>query len=103
MKLLKFEDNWADEIDCEGLMLLDEESYQKWVAWIDSLTVFDFSIGTNEDLQYADKNELMNHIKVKDITDEEAAVISKALDIHGTCGTFGLFPMDIDCMGWYNE
>ena len=98
MKLLILNDNWADEIDCEGFMVVTEEEYKKWSDWLDKKKTFWFSIGTNEDLEYKDKADLLSKITVKDISDDEAIFLT------GTLGKwFGIFPMDLDMLDWDDE
>lgn len=95
MKLLILNDNWADEIECEGFMVVTEEEYKDWNDWLDKQTDFEFSIGTNEDLCYDDKADLLSKVTVKDISDDEAKYLTDTLG-----KWFGIFPMNLDTMGW---
>lgn len=80
--LVKFTDNWADEIDVDGFDTLTEEEVKEFKNRVTSY--FDensepyiYSIGTNEELEYYDAETLLSYFTFKEITKEEYDVIKK--------------------------
>ncbi len=75
--------NWADEMDVEGFKVLNEEEYKLIVSQIEKFKnkykgvsededyeVF-FRIGSNEDMCYDSKDDLISEISFEEISKEE--------------------------------
>ena len=89
-KLLRYSDNWADEMDLDSFAIVDEKddiykNYLKASEYADNVENEDeedslcICVGSNEEVYYDSVSALLNAIEVTDITDEEAKVISKYL------------------------
>jgi hypothetical protein len=70
--------NWADEMDIEGFKIYDEADWKSYETELKARErKFDIYIGTNEEIRYDDGKDLLNSLKVKKITDDEAKTIKK--------------------------
>lgn len=86
IKLITFDGNWADEMDFNSHLIVEEGS-QDWenlkkVQSYSKETLKDtgwicVGLGSNEDVEYDDCLELYNQLVIQDITEEEAEVIKK--------------------------
>lgn len=88
-KLFKFSSNWADEMDVYSYAIVDT----KESLWADYKKIMDvpkdkrdeegnwvcIGVGSNEELEYDTVQELLDEISVKNLTDEEASIITKKL------------------------
>lgn len=76
--LIKWDSNWADEMDIEGFLIISKtkaDNFKKQLKDYDSS--FEVYVGTNEDIEYGSGEELLNELTFKSITTEEAKVIKK--------------------------
>lgn len=89
--LIKFEDNWADEMDLEGFCLTTKDAWTKVVEHYQEEYEGEFtaSFGTNEENEYDSVDDFFSNFTVTEVSDEEAAVIKK---LFGSC-RFGTFPV----------
>lgn len=91
--LIKYKDNWADEMDLEGFSIMDLDAWTKRKESISNITEsFTICVGTNEDIEYRNGNAFLRRLVVKEITDDEANVIIKYLG-----DSFGHCPIDNVC------
>lgn len=86
IKLLTVNDNWADEMDFNSHLIVEEgddnckmleriETYtEEQMKSTDSVSI---GIGSNEDVEYENAYEAYHMIRQYDITPEEAEVIKK--------------------------
>lgn len=92
--LVKYDSNWADEMDVSGFRIFTEEEYKNWkLGWkehFEEEEEYTYYVGTNEEIPYDDLEELMRDFEVSEITEEEAATISRALLNGGR--SYGFFP-----------
>ena len=95
MKLLvKYDSNWADEMDIDGFKVLTNEQWKKYQKGFEKHfkeECYSYCVGTNEEIEYNDFDEFRNDFKVSEITDEEAAVLKKLFAKVSTDG-YGFFP-----------
>ena len=88
--LLKFRDNWADEMDVSGFVVYDEDEYK---AWLDKIPEgeFTYGIGTNEEIEYSSKGEFLNSVAITttNLTPEEVQFFFKFFGHPST-----------KCIGW---
>jgi hypothetical protein len=95
MKLLvKYDSNWADEMDINGFKVLTNEQWEKYQKDFKKLfkkECYSYYVGTNEEIEYSDFDEFISDFKTSEITDEEAAVIEKLFGNLSTYG-YGFFP-----------
>lgn len=79
--------SWADEFDLSGYQLVQAETEDAALqVCADGYDIDDpdeypieLYFGTNESQTYSNKNELMQDIEIKEITEQEYNVISKVL------------------------
>ena len=75
--LVKYSDNWADEMDIDGCVVITEEQYNKIQENLKSFKPFTFSIGTNEEIEYETLSSLKRKLEFLEIAEEEYSVIEK--------------------------
>lgn len=75
--LLRYADNWADEMDLEGYVVLDEEEHAAFQQKLNALDGFTFVVGTNEDIEYDSKEDLEAVIDIEEITEADVDVLEK--------------------------
>lgn len=92
--LIKFCDNWADEMEVEGFVIFDYNEYREWRKDMNRLRaamnndhVFEFYFGTNEWLDYENYDDFIVCFDMVYITKEEKEAIERLF------GKFyGVFP-----------
>lgn len=103
--LVKFEENWADEMDVYSFAVFTAKEYRNWRNVMDRLevamdsAVLTYSFGTNEEQDYEDFKEFVECFSVKPITKAQADTIR---DLFGTDTYYGGFP-GIDTLNYYLE
>lgn len=78
--LVKYDGNWADEIDLQGFIVMTDsewKTYKKAIEHFYSDRNFEVSVGTNEEVQFADADDYFNSFEVKKITPEESETLRK--------------------------
>lgn len=89
--LLQFTDDYADEFDATGSVIIDEDQYKYLYSVVEqAVTTDDYSkldeeytsdigvvLGINEYIEYDDIADLMIHIECTELTDEEYKVLTK--------------------------
>lgn len=90
--LVKWDGNWADEMDLSSFCVFDGPS---WNAYRKELEDHDMEmelyIGTNEELSFDNGKDLLSEMSVQFITAEEAEVINKLFDgSHDQAGVFSI-------------
>ena len=76
--LIKWSDNWADEMDIEGFVIEDKEKAEKWLDNMKSITrPFDICIGTNEEVDYDNGEKFSETISMIDMTEEDEKAFIK--------------------------
>lgn len=99
MLLVKYSDNWADEMDISGFNVLAEDQWNAHLAI--AKKVFEengsitYGVGTNEDVEFSSFKQYLSRFKVITITDEEAATLSKLFGVgkYPTYG-YGFLPLE---------
>lgn len=94
MKLVKYEDNWADEMDIYGFHILTDETWEKFLALINRVKdlpdfQLNIGVGSNEDIDYDSVEDLLNVLTATDISDKDAEVIKNNFNL-----PYGQFPGD---------
>lgn len=105
--LVKFADNWADEMDVEGFIVLTNEEFvgyahliEDTVKAINSGREFEWFIGTNEWIGYCE-GETFKEAFSFEVIDDRFANVLKALLLEGY-GSYGLIPSSED-MAYFLE
>ena len=89
--LLQFRDDYADEFDAYGSVIIDENQYKYFYSIVEqAISSEDYSnldedytsdvyvgLGSNEDIEYEDIADLMNQVTCTELTVEEYNVLMK--------------------------
>lgn len=79
--LIKYEDNWADEMDIDGACVLTEGEYKAFTDVVVNFDNFDgyidFVVGTNQSVEYYSRAEVEQAFTVREITEDEYKVLSE--------------------------
>ena len=103
--LVKFEENWADEMDISAFAVFSAKDYRNWRSVMGRLekamehAVLTYTFGTNEEQEYEDFKEFVECFDVKPITKEQANTIR---EVFGIDTYYGGFP-GIDTLNYYLE
>lgn len=66
--LVKFSDNWADEMDIAGFKVMTQEAWDETVAlvhkWFETNEYYTVSFGTNEENEYYSAENLLDCFEV---------------------------------------
>lgn len=74
--LIKWESNWADEMDICGFYISTQSEYDEWATQMSKRdNSFEFYIGSNEDMHYRKGQDLVDEMTVRPIDDIEEAVL----------------------------
>ena len=65
--LVKYDDNWADEVDIDGHTVLRQEEFDKLNKALDKVGYLTFYVGTNEEIEY-ENDELVRPLEASLIT-----------------------------------
>lgn len=78
--IVKWESNYADEMDISGFVLMDKADANIWKKKIKTIEdQFTIYVGTNEDIEYGSGEELLSEIKIQNISDAEYEAIINAV------------------------
>lgn len=93
--MVRFEENWADEMDVQGFALFTAEEYSEWSEKMFCLRramenggSFEYYFGTNEFNEYEDYIEFEGCFSVKVISAEHAKILRDVLKIQTYYGEF---------------
>ena len=75
--LVKWSSNWADEMDIEGFSIMKSEEWESYKKKVRLLKNFCVYIGTNEEIDYASGEDLLEEIVVRNITPAEEKTLKK--------------------------
>jgi hypothetical protein len=94
--LVKWNSNWADEMDISGYSIMDKEEWNDLKDTLRKKTApFTIGVGTNEEIDYENGKELLEELEATPISKEEEDVIVRLIG-----GEFGFtdfaFPVDED-------
>lgn len=96
--LVKTSTNWADEIDLEGFIILDEKELEEATKEMADLAAEDFeaevSIGTNEEMDVEASDVLDELNNAIELTPEEYEKVSRLI---GTKYGFSLYDLFKNC------
>jgi hypothetical protein len=87
--LVKYEDNWADEIDLKGFKLFTDDRWQEFQDAVPDKR-FTRYVGSNQDIEYDGKKDFLSRFSVQEIEESDYQVLKKFFP-HGE----GEFP-DLD-------
>lgn len=76
--IMIWKSNWADEMDVHGFIITSKSESDEWVEKVGSIERrFDICIGSNEDIPYRNGQQLINEVKIHEISKNEESVIQK--------------------------
>lgn len=79
--------DWAEEIDVGGYWYTDKKTYESWVKNLDDVDYpYVLYIGTNQEIEYENKNAILYDLRVKEITKEQYEALKA-----------------IHCSSWYGD
>lgn len=76
--LVKWESNWADEMDVEGFVIMEASEWaekRERISQVEGST--SICVGTNEDVEYDRGADILDEITEHPLTDTEEEVIVK--------------------------
>lgn len=73
--LLKYSDNWADEIDIEGHCILSETELEEFLEAASKCECFEFYVGTNEEIEYEGKEGITEAVDYQAISAFDVEVL----------------------------
>ena len=99
MWLVKFTDNWADEMDIEGFKILSNSTFMQWARLVEDVATaidngheFEWYIGTNESIVYSTGRDLKNCFECEVIGDSYAEFLKETFI--KSYDAYGYFPDD---------
>lgn len=106
MYLVKWSDDWADEMIIVGLTIMSESQLKafrsQYEKWFDYNSALEFFCGTNEQIDYSSYTEFMKAFDIVALTDIEAHVLSNTIIYEESDGVFGQMP-DLAYLTWLAE
>lgn len=70
---VNYKDNWADEMFVDGFSIMDEKEYEHYTATVNAIVAdierglpFIYQIGTNEEIEYNNADELLSAFEVSE-------------------------------------
>lgn len=91
--LVKFADNWADEMDLDGFRIMNDKQLDEFTKGIRNIKNFPLEIyfGTNEYIPYENQEQIMRTIKIQPLTAGEKALFDRSFPQAAKWG-YGHFP-----------
>ena len=92
--LIQYKDNWADEMNVYGFHIMTETAWNFFLKLVNEKPDFfenDFTIGvgSNEDISYENKDDLLKHFKVEEVSKEYSDQTRSLFVL-----PYGQFPLD---------
>jgi len=76
--IVNWEDNWADEMDLDGFVIMKAKD---WNKFLDHMREIDYeliyNVGTNQEITYANGSEALNHFEMKYLSPAQAQVFEE--------------------------
>jgi len=97
--LCNYSDNWTDEIDIDGICIIDEDRYKEFKKKAKKFKYGYFYIGSNEEIEYdvEDGFNIKDVISFKEISEDEFKILKKLkLENIGFASSFIEFIMEND-------
>ena len=101
MWLIKFYDNWADEMDIEGFSIMSTGQFTQWARTVEEVAKkidegrsFEWYFGTNEWINWDSGKYFKEAFSCDVITDEEANILKHLLPEE--FDKYGIFPSGQD-------
>lgn len=76
--LIKWEEDWADEFDMVGFIILEKEVFDNLINRINSAVYpFEAYFGTNEAYTFEEPQDVISKMQVKTITDGDSTELER--------------------------
>lgn len=69
--LLVWDGNWADEMNLDGHVVLNQEELDIFLEAVNGIDYLDFGVGTNEDIEYNSREEIKQSYTYNRISSEQ--------------------------------
>jgi hypothetical protein len=91
--LVKYNDNWADEMDLDGFRLMERIEYKEFVKDIKAIKSFPLEVyfGTNQFVIFESVEDIMKSLKFETVTEDEFALLTALFPQAARWG-YGMFP-----------
>jgi hypothetical protein len=91
--LVKFTDNWADEMDLYGFRIMDGDQLDEFTKGIRAIKRFPLEVyfGTNEFVIYENQEDIMKCFMIQPITASEKSFLDRCFPKASRWG-YGVFP-----------
>lgn len=102
--LIKYKDNWADEMDVYGFHIMSEKAWNFFLSILDTNPEYfddgDFTIGvgSNEEIPYNSKEKLLKSFEIDEVHEKEEAIIRNCFDL-----PYGQFPVEQIVEGFMDD
>ena len=97
MLFVKYQDNWADEMDVIGGAIMSEEQYAKYISAAKTAfkkhSMIEFVVGSNEWVEYSSYESFISALTVYTITEQEEQTLRKF--VTNGWDSFGAFPDEL--------
>lgn len=100
--LVKYNNNWADEMDIDGFALFTKEEYDEFISIVNKICdllrageTFEYYVGTNEIIIHDHERYFAESFKARPISPLTYELIRS--DICDGNLAYGFFPMDAMC------
>lgn len=77
--LVKWNDNWADEMDLEGWVIMNQDELDEWKKRLQKPGRVYLCFGTNEDNEYESGQEILDCCEITEISDSDAEVLNRLI------------------------
>jgi hypothetical protein len=94
--LVKFDGNWADEMDIKGFEIVKKEWWDKFVESLPENKPLSHYIGSNEEMEWTNKADYLRDFTVTEISEDEVAILKKLFP-------YGSYGSDIPWMEFDEE
>lgn len=81
--LIKWSSNWADEMDVEGFIIVNDEDLQMFKENLEKIDCpITISVGSNQWIDFENGEDLRKSVRVITLTEEQTKVVN---DLFGNC------------------
>lgn len=77
--LLTWNSNWADEMDISGFVITTKKDWEDFQSEVKEREDFCIYVGTNEEIEYSNGQELLDEISVTELSKEEETLITNKI------------------------
>lgn len=81
--LVRYADDWSDEMDIDGHVVLNENRYIDFEIALDHMNYLWFSVGTNQEIEYESNEQIREVVEVNEISEQDFQTLNR-LDLLST-------------------